>query len=552
MLSAMADPTDWLETGSAALVRGDWEAARAAYEAAVEKEETAEALDGLARSLWWLGDFHQAMDRREKAFLSFRKSDPRKAARIALWLAGEYELAGNLPAANGWMSRAERMLRTMPEGAEHGWLALSRASLSTKPARAEELAREALSLAQRHFDPDLEIRSLGRIGLILVTSGRVDEGLAHLDEAMAAATAGEGQALETIGETCCELILALEVVGDFQRFVRWTEVVMDFMNRHSYGPLFAFCGTCCAEIFAASGDIQGAEGELTKTLRMLQEKKEFFRCANPAAKLSELRILQGRYMEAERLISAYPTHPANLRPRIELAIVRGEHRLAESLLQRALQRTPGQTLLAVPYLARLVKVRLLLGDDAGARASRDALRDIADSSEDARAAAEASLADSRLAMHEGSAEARTFLETAIFGFEELRLVLEAARARLLLVELLTESEPELAALEARAALRSLESAGADREADQAASILRSLDGTGRAGPKQYSGLTKRELEVLDLLGEGLTNSEIAERLFISTKTAGHHVSNVLMKLHLRSRTEAAVYSLRRLDTAGVG
>jgi DNA-binding NarL/FixJ family response regulator len=115
-----------------------------------------------------------------------------------------------------------------------------------------------------------------------------------------------------------------------------------------------------------------------------------------------------------------------------------------------------------------------------------------------------------------------------------------------------EFEPELAALEARAALRSLESSGADREADKAAALLRSLDGSGRARPKRYSGLTKRVLEVLDLLGEGLTNGEIAEWLFISVETAGHHVSNVLMKLHLQSRTEAAVYALRRADEDNVG
>lgn len=57
-------------------------------------------------------------------------------------------------------------------------------------------------------------------------------------------------------------------------------------------------------------------------------------------------------------------------------------------------------------------------------------------------------------------------------------------------------------------------------------------------------MSRREHEVLRLVREGLTNAEIAARLFISTKTAGHHVGNILMKTGLRSRGEAAAWALR--------
>jgi DNA-binding CsgD family transcriptional regulator len=59
-----------------------------------------------------------------------------------------------------------------------------------------------------------------------------------------------------------------------------------------------------------------------------------------------------------------------------------------------------------------------------------------------------------------------------------------------------------------------------------------------------AGLTARELEVLALLAEGLRNAQIAERLVLSEKTVGHHVSAVLRKLDARSRGEAATKALR--------
>ena len=62
--------------------------------------------------------------------------------------------------------------------------------------------------------------------------------------------------------------------------------------------------------------------------------------------------------------------------------------------------------------------------------------------------------------------------------------------------------------------------------------------------KFYETLTKRELEILNLIAQGLENREIAQQLVVSEATVRTHVSNILGKLHLASRTQAALYALR--------
>jgi len=71
-------------------------------------------------------------------------------------------------------------------------------------------------------------------------------------------------------------------------------------------------------------------------------------------------------------------------------------------------------------------------------------------------------------------------------------------------------------------------------------VRRSQDVT----PNPFTELTDREMEVLRLIADGLSNARIAERLVISEKTVKGHVSNILGKLHLADRTQAAVYAWR--------
>lgn len=78
----------------------------------------------------------------------------------------------------------------------------------------------------------------------------------------------------------------------------------------------------------------------------------------------------------------------------------------------------------------------------------------------------------------------------------------------------------------------------------AARVVQELHGTRSDTLNPFTELSSRELEVLRLLADGKSNSDIAAELVISEKTVKSHVSNILGKLHLADRTQAAVYAWR--------
>jgi NarL family two-component system response regulator LiaR len=79
----------------------------------------------------------------------------------------------------------------------------------------------------------------------------------------------------------------------------------------------------------------------------------------------------------------------------------------------------------------------------------------------------------------------------------------------------------------------------------AACVLQNLRGENADEPQLFTDLTERELDVLKLIASGLSNSQIAEKLVISENTVKGHVSNILSKLHLADRTQAAVYAWQK-------
>ena len=125
-ISSVIAPTDHLDAGRAALGRGDWPAARLAFEAWLRVEENPEALEGLGLAAWWLDLADVVFDARERAYRIYReRDDSLGAARMAVWLAWDTAaFRGEQAIANGWLQRPIGFSTAVPTRTEHAWLAL--------------------------------------------------------------------------------------------------------------------------------------------------------------------------------------------------------------------------------------------------------------------------------------------------------------------------------------------------------------------------------------------------------------------------------------------
>lgn len=533
--------------GEAALARCEWALAKTSFDAALAVDpDDPYALDGLGLALFWLGKTRAARECRERAYVEHRRrGDARRAADAAIYISSDYRIsAENAAAAQGWLARAERCLEGIGTCSERGWIELERAKSTPDADVGKSHARRALEIARQLGDVDLEISSLAQTGVKLVASGAWEEGMALLDEAMAAAMGGEASDARAIGDTCCQTLVACDQIADVRRASEWCRVVIEFTERRNYTPLYAWCRAIYAGVLITTGEWDRAERELLDSLRTYDSVGGIGSRVLALARLAELRLRQGRPEEAERLLAGCEEHPLALVPVARLRRLRGDAGAAVAIVERRLAALPEDAPSSSPLLSVLVEARLDQGDVDRAAAAARRLQQLADRLRRENLQVIAALAAADVAARRGGGRGADRLDAALDLSIRLGLPFEEGEVRLRLAQVFAREGSELAVDEARHALAAFERLGAARKADEAAALLRSLGAGGRTARRGAGDLTNREREVLVLLGEGLSNAEIAERLVISQKTAGHHVERIFRKLGLRNRAEAAAYALR--------
>ena len=527
-------------TGEAALRVGDATGARAAFG---QLDPTPEVLEGLATASFVLLEYTQAAQELEAAYAGYRAAgDGAGAVRVARLLGGVYGSAvGDWAVASGWISRAKSLLTDLPGSSEQGWVALAQGMFEPDRRVKEQHFHMALLGGTETGDGDLTFAATAYLGASMVHDDRIAPGMALLDEALAAVAGGEVANFLVIEEIFCQLFAACEHAQDVGRAEQWIRVGEQIAERRKLPAVSAYCRTHYGGILTAAGRWSEADSALTEAVRLWTLGQRTLK-AGALVRLAGLRVRQGRYDEAATLLEGLDDDEA-VRPRAALSLARGEASVALDLLENAVRRADPGSSACIPLLGQLVDAQLACGEDPAQ--TIEALISCADKHPSAYADAAVALANGKA----GLGDTKVWLREAQDAFIRAQLPFEAAVCRLELARAYRDPNPALAIHEARAALTSFVRLEAPRYIDEAAAILRGLG--QKVAPPRSSGqiLSSREQDVLRLLGEGLSNPEISERLFISRKTVEHHVGNILVKLGLRNRAEVAAYAVRQLPAA---
>jgi LuxR family maltose regulon positive regulatory protein len=430
---------------------------------------------------------------------------------MAIALGNDFlDFRGDAAVANGWFKYARRLLTPLPPSADHARLAVWEARLAVigrqDMAEGARLAEEALRLARDSNCADAEVLATAMSGLALVMSARPEPGFALLDEAAAAALAGDISDPYAAGLTCCYLISACDRVRDYDRAAQWCARLREFSTRQRFAILMTTCRLQYGSVLISRGDWVDAEAELQAAIEDLRQVRPVVLPA-AYARLGELRRRQGRTDEAVALFDQAGSHP--------LALLGGAWiDLEQGNVARALER-------ARAYLRRFPEDALLERAPANELLVR-------------LAAASPHVAEAKGPLAE--------LETAAAKYELPLLRAAVLSAKAVLISADGDSARAAELLEDAAAL--YDNAGFVHEAATVRRDLERTRGGGSAASPSNTPLTQREMEVLRLVAKGLSEREVADKLFISPHTAHRHLSNIRLKLNATTQAAAVAHAAR--------
>jgi LuxR family transcriptional regulator, maltose regulon positive regulatory protein len=544
------DVVDPLAAGREALSRGEWEQALACFEAAFERNHSAEAIEALAMAAWWLDNAEVAIESREHAYRLYReRGDAAGAARMAIWLGWDsLAFRGEPAVARGWLQRAHRLLEGLDPVPEQGWLALREGEfaflLENDIVATRRFAERARSIGTALNMPDIEFSALGLEGLALASQGNIADGIRLLDEASAAAMAGEMSELWAAGRTCCYMITACERVRDLERAHQWSQRMLEFAKRWRIQDLFAVCRAHYGAILVLRGTWEEADATFETALRELRASRPGI-AFEALVRRADLRRRQGRLEEATELFRQVEFHPYAQLGLAYVALDGGDAALAEDRARRFLRKLgPESRLQRAAGLDLYARVLVALGEKERARTAFEELHGVVAEVGSDSLRASALAVEGLVAEAEGDLDtARSRIEDAIDLFHQCGDPFETARARLDLARVLAAlGRSDAAAEQARVAHEALAGMQAEGQAQRPGTRTSELDYPASAEAALV--LTPRELDVLKLVAQGLSNPDIAQRLVLSEHTVHRHLANILRKLNLSSRTAAAAWGTR--------
>jgi DNA-binding CsgD family transcriptional regulator/tetratricopeptide (TPR) repeat protein len=532
-----------LREGREAAARGQW---LDAYTALTRADEVstleAEDLELLATSASMIGRIDEsdtALERAHHAYLEAHEG--LRAARAAGWLGMNLAVRGEIGPAGGWFARAQRLVeREGRECVEQGWM-LVPAALQREAAGdlegAFDLVANAAEMGQRFGDPDLVALALQFQGLLRIKQGRVEDGLAYLDEAMVSVTAGEVSPFLT-GAIYCGVIAGCEEAFEPRRAHEWTNALARWCE--SQPQMVSFSGRCLAHR-AGIMQLHGAWREALAEARQARERCEA--ALNPAAtgqayyQQGELHRLQGEFAEAEEAYRSASRCGREPQPGLALLrLAQGDVSASAASIRRAVGET-AEPLQRAALLPAHVEIMLAVGDVNEARAAADELSATAASSKRPMLTALASCTRGAVHLAAGEPEAAlTELRRSAKLWQELDAPYEVARVRFLIGSAFRAlGDVDTAAFELDSARSAFDLLGAGPDVAR-------VDALAPGAPEDRHGLSARELEVLRLLAAGKTNREIASELVLSEHTVARHLQNIFGKLGVSSRTAAAAFA----------